>query len=113
MFIDPKLDPKELSPLVLAYVGDAVYELYIRTRLAGYPANTNCIKAVKYVQASKQAEIVHRWGLKIEDEDLVRRVEMPRGSSCHGDVVDYRWHRLGSSARYLYLTGQEERLRSF
>ncbi|HHT89817.1 MAG: ribonuclease III domain-containing protein [Bacillota bacterium] len=116
MFIDPKLDPKELSPLVLAYVGDAVYELYIRTRLAGYPAKMHKLHrmAVKYVQASKQAEIVHRWEPELtEDErNLVRRGRNAKGgSSRHGDVVDYRYSTgLEALLGYLYLTGQEERL---
>ena len=47
-----------LSPLTWAYVGDAVYELYIRTKLIN---ETNLkphklhIEAIKYVKAGAQA----------------------------------------------------------
>ncbi|HBG02788.1 MAG TPA: Mini-ribonuclease 3 [Firmicutes bacterium] len=116
MFIDPDFDPRELSPLVLAYVGDAVYELYVRTRLAAYPAKMQKLHrmAVRYVQASKQAEIIHRWepALTEDERDVVRRGRNAKsGVARHGDVVDYRYSTgMEALLGYLYLTGQRERL---
>ena len=116
MFVDPNVNPRELSPLVLAYVGDAVYELYIRTKLAAYPGKVQQLHrmAVKYVQASRQAEIVHMWDPKLTDDerDVVRRGRNAKGGMSHrGDVLEYRYSTgLEALIGYLYLTGQKERL---
>ncbi|HBN97079.1 MAG TPA: Mini-ribonuclease 3 [Firmicutes bacterium] len=116
LFVDRKLDPRELSPLVLAYVGDAVYELYVRTQLASYPAKMQKLHrmAVKYVQASRQAEIIHAWEPKLSEEerDVVRRGRNAKGGMSHrGDVVEYRYSTgMEALVGYLYLTGQKERL---
>ena len=65
-FIDRKKDIKDvdmLSPLVWAYVGDAVYELYIRTHLIN---NSNAkphklhVESIKYVKAKAQADILKK-----------------------------------------------------
>ena len=55
-------DVNQLSPLTWAYVGDCVFELYIRTYLVD---NTNLkphklhIESIKYVKASSQAEMLN------------------------------------------------------
>ncbi|HKM42404.1 MAG TPA: ribonuclease III domain-containing protein, partial [Limnochordia bacterium] len=70
--------------------------------------------AVKYVQASRQAEIVHMWDPKLTDDerDVVRRGRNAKGGMSHrGDVVEYRYSTgLEALIGYLYLTGQKERL---
>lgn len=50
-----------LSPLQLAYVGDAVYELLIRTNILKKELNVNHLhkSAKKYVKAEGQSKIVH------------------------------------------------------
>ncbi|HHT68885.1 MAG TPA: Mini-ribonuclease 3 [Firmicutes bacterium] len=116
MFVDEKTNPRELSPLVLAYVGDAVYELYIRTKLAAYPGKMQKLHkmAVQYVQASSQAEIVHAWEPQLteEERDVVRRGRNAKGGISHrGDVVEYRYSTgMEALVGYLYLNGQMERL---
>ena len=56
-----EMDVNMLSPLTWAYVGDAVYELYIRTNLVN---NTKLkphklhIESIKYVKAKAQADIL-------------------------------------------------------
>jgi len=58
-----KEDINLLSPLTWAYVGDAVYELYIRTNLVN---NTKLkphklhIESIKYVKAKEQADILKK-----------------------------------------------------
>ena len=53
-------DVNMLSPLVWAYVGDSVYEMFIRTYLIN---NSNAkphklhIESIKYVKAKAQAEL--------------------------------------------------------
>ena len=68
---EPKRTPEEvnlLNPLVWAYVGDSVYELFIRTNLVN---NSNAkvhelhVSAIKFVKAAGQAKI-----LKAIEEEL-------------------------------------------
>lgn len=82
-------DKKEInlmSPLTWAYVGDAVYELYIRT----YLINTTNLKphklhieSIKYVKAGAQAQILHDLmpELSEEEQDIVRRARNTRKPS--------------------------------
>ena len=67
-----------MSPLTWAYIGDAVYELYIRNKLIN---ETNMkphklhIEAIKYVKAKSQAEKLNEIfdSLTEEEQDIVRR----------------------------------------
>ena len=79
--IIPKKDEMEvnmMNPLVWAYIGDNVYELYIRNYLIN---NSNAkvhelhINAIKYVKASAQSEILKIIETKLTDEEknIVRR----------------------------------------
>lgn len=116
-----KKDKKEInlmSPLTWAYVGDAVYELYIRTYLV---ETTNLkphklhIESIKYVKASAQAEILQKINpeLSEEEQDIVRRARntgnhhLPKNST----VAEYS-HSTAFEGLigYLYLTAQTERL---
>ena len=81
-------DAKLLSPLVWAYIGDSVYELFIRTKLVN---NSNAkphklhIESIKYVKAKAQAEILKKISSKLteEESDIVRRSEERRvGKEC-------------------------------
>ena len=68
----------QLSPLTWAYVGDCVYELYIRTYLIN---KTNLkphklhIESIKFVKASSQAKMLNNIydDLSDEEKDIVRR----------------------------------------
>ena len=74
-----------MSPLTWAYVGDCVYELYIRTKLVN---ETNLkphklhIEAIKYVKAGAQAETLQKIydELTQEEQDIVRRTRNTRKS---------------------------------
>ena len=51
------IDPRELNPLALAFVGDSVLELLVRTRLARHhrmSAGKLNVEKVKYVSARAQ-----------------------------------------------------------
>ena len=71
-------DVRMLSPLVWAYVGDGVYELYVRTYLIN---NSNAkphklhIESIKYVKAEAQAKLLGKIADSLTDEekDIVRR----------------------------------------
>ncbi|MBQ6998234.1 MAG: Mini-ribonuclease 3 [Clostridia bacterium] len=112
------LPPEQLSPLTLAFVGDAVYETYIRTRIAK-DVNMQVAKlhkiAIKYVSAVAQSKIVRSIeDVFTEEEQSVYK----RGRNAHShtsaknaDIVDYR-HATGFEALlgYLYLKKNSARL---
>ena len=68
----------QMSPLIWAYVGDCVYELYIRTYLVD---NTKLkphrlhMESIKYVKAGAQAKFLNQIYEKLteEEKDIVRR----------------------------------------
>ena len=55
-------NPSEYSPLVLAYIGDAVYEVYTRERILlknpNMPAHKLHMENIKYVKAHAQSDSV-------------------------------------------------------
>ena len=111
-------DVKMLSPLVWAYIGDSVYELFIRNKLIN---NSNAkphklhIESIKYVKAGAQANILKKIEDKLTDEekDIVRR-----GRNCqnhhvakNSNVAEYSYSTAFEALiGYLYLTKQDERL---
>ncbi len=119
LFPGEKIDrPHLLSPLVLAYIGDAVYELLVRGRVVakGF-ARTGEIhsESVKYVRADAQAGVLKaiEGMLTGEEAEIARRgrnarsPHTPRGTR----VAAYR-HSTGLECLvgYLYLKGNLDRL---
>ena len=107
-----------LNPLQLAYIGDGVWELLVRSRLIymGRSARHVHKDAVACVNAHAQSEAFRRIEemLTEEEADVARR-----GRNAHAhhaapknqDAADYRAATaLEALIGYLYLTGQEERL---
>lgn len=108
-----------MSPLQLAYMGDAVWELMVATHLIrlGYSVRHIHKEAVARVNAKAQAQVLQKiQGLLTEaEEDIVRR---GRNSHPHHaapknqERIDYQAATgLEALMGYLYLTGQDERLR--
>lgn len=108
-----------LSPLHLAYVGDAVYELLIRTYLLNKGMSVGELHraTTKYVKAKSQANIIHTLdkGLSEEEKNIVRRGRNSKTNTMpkNAEMIDYKY-ATGFEALigYLYLTGREERLSS-
>lgn len=112
------LDIETMSPLTWAYVGDAVYELYIRT----YLVNTTKqkphylhVEATKYVKAKAQAEILKKLeeSLTEGEKEIVRRTRNTQNHHLpkHADLADYTYATAFEGLiGYLYLTGNNERL---
>ena len=120
-------DIRAYSPLTLAYMGDAVYELVIRTVIverANRSANDLHKKATRYVKAETQAKIITALagdggeegsgGELTEDEKAVYK----RGRNAksyttakNATMSDYR-KATGFEALvgFLYLTGQMDRV---
>lgn len=119
--IERKKDIEEVKlmpPLVWAYVGDAVYELYIRTNLVN---NTKLnphklhVEAIKYVKAQAQAKILEKIteNLTEEEKDIVRRGRNAQNHHLPKNAnLDEYSHATAFEALigYLYLTKQDERL---
>lgn len=110
-------DIRMLSPLQLAYVGDAVYELLIRTYLLTMDSKVNMLhkKATKYVKAKGQADIVHRIEDKLTEEEktIVKKGRNAKSNSSpkNADLLDYKYATgFESLFGYLYLTNQDKRL---
>ena len=108
-----------LSPLTWAYIGDCVYELYIRTKLVN---ETNLkphklhIETIKYVKAQAQAEQLRRIqeSLTEEEKDIVRRGRNAQNhhlpKNCN--VEDYNYATAFEALiGYLFLTEQKDRLK--
>ncbi len=111
-------DPKLLSPGTLAFMGDAVYELYVRQRLverANMPVNKLHKLAVEKVRASFQSNAysVIEAQLTEEEQNIWKRgrnannIRAPKNA----DLVEYR-RATGLEALfgYLFLLGRRERL---
>ena len=114
-----KIDVNQMSPLVWAYIGDSVYEQYIREYLVTntkYKPHKLHMEATKYVKAGAQAEILKKLETELTDEelDIVRRTRntqnhhLPKNAS----VTQYMYSTAFEGLiGYLYLTGQKERLK--
>lgn len=114
-----KEEARLYSPLTLAFVGDAVYEQFVRDELvntANMPVRKLHSLAVKKVCAEYQAEAVRaleRAGeLSDEEADMLRRGRNAGGITApkHSSVADYRAATgLECLLGYLHLTGQDSR----
>lgn len=106
-----------LSPLQLAYIGDAVYELFVRTYLLnrGLKVNELHKEATKYVKAKSQSEIVHGIFDKLyEDEkSYVKKGRNAKSytSPKNANIVDYKYATgLECLFGYLYLNNKDSRM---
>lgn len=115
---DWRVDIKMMSPLQLAYVGDAVYELFIRTYLIGtnnISVNELHKQAIEYVKAKAQADITHYLEDKLTDEEwaIVKRGRNAKSGSApkNANLLDYRYATgFETLIGYLYLTERYERI---
>ena len=103
---EPKRTPEEvnlLNPLVWAYVGDSVYELFIRTNLVN---NSNekvhklHVNAIKFVKAAGQAKILKAIEDELTDEEknIVRRAR---------NTQNHHIAKNATPAEYAYATAFE------
>ena len=113
-----KSDIGQMSPLVWAYMGDAVYEKYIREYVIRQGLCKNGLlhrKSIKYVSAKGQAKILQNLDefLTEEEKDIVRRGRNsnPHSTAKNADIMDYKY-ATGFEALigYLYLEEKLDRL---
>jgi len=121
-FIKIERTPEEvnlMSPLTWAYVGDCVYELYIRTKLVNetyLKPHKLHIESIKYVKAKAQAELLEKIMDKLteEEQDIVRRARNTQNHHLpkNSNVTEYMYATAFEGLiGYLYLTKQDERLK--
>ena len=89
---------QQTSPLALAYIGDAIYEMYIRRMLIANPrlsVDKLHKKAVKYVRAKAQAEIVLALEKELGEEEwmIVKKGRNQKSKTVpkNSDIGDYRY----------------------
>ncbi|RDI39029.1 ribonuclease-3 family protein [Falsibacillus pallidus] len=112
--------PKQLNSLALAYMGDAVYEVYIRRHLlekGQVKPNQLHKEATKFVSAKAQAKFLHDFFqsdfFTEEEQAVIRRGRNAKSGSIpkNTDVQTYRYSTAFESLiGYLYLTGDTERM---
>ncbi len=111
-------DPLALPALTLAYLGDTVYDLYVRTVLAETlhaQVHTLHLAAAKCVCAKGQADAFRRIEPLLSEEELsaFRRGRNAHSGTVpkHADVRDYRVATgLEALLGYLYVKGADARI---
>ena len=112
---DPTL--KIPSPLLLAYLGDAVMEVLVREYLVGLPGvnSAKCNRlALEFVTAARQAEAAKRVREELteEEREVFTRARNAKSRSAPRNV-DLNTYRLATAFEalfgYLWLVGEHER----
>lgn len=111
-------DIRELNPLQMAYVGDTVHDLYVRSMLLsrGMAVGRMHRQAVRMVSAGAQARMLEHIEPELtqEEADIARRgrnSQAKHAAPRHADPADYA-HATALEALwgYLYLSGRTARL---
>lgn len=116
--MENQLNPNQLSPLNLAFVGDCVFSLLVRKRLvydANRPVNDLHRASVKLVNASKQAEFAERLIPFLTEKEIAvykRGRNAHTANSSKASTVEEYHKATGLEALFgfLYLGGEYERL---
>lgn len=112
-----KEDIAMLSPLQLAYIGDAVYELLVRTYLLkqNIPVRKLHRTTTNYVKAKAQAETIHLLDEKLSEEEkhLVKKGRNAKTNTMpkNANMIDYKYATgLEALFGYLYINGDDNRI---
>lgn len=114
----PEVDLKTYSPLTLAFIGDSIYDLIIRTLVVesgNAPVNKLHKQVTKQVQATAQAELFHKIEAQLSEEELAvyKRGRNAKSftSAKNAGIVEYRTATgLEALIGYLYLSGKISRI---
>lgn len=112
--------PNEYNPLVLAYIGDSLYDVYVRSRIIAEHGNLNAnkmhIMSINFVKAHGQSVAVSKIEDKLSDDELAAYKRGRNAKSYtvpkNADVGEYR-RATGFEALlgWLYIGGREERMK--
>jgi ribonuclease-3 family protein len=111
--------PSQYAPLALAYIGDGVYEVFIRSRMMelhpDLPAHKLHLQTVRYVKAHAQAKSMHALQEFLTEQEtaVYKRGRNAKSATVpkNADLSEYR-QATGFEALigYLYLNGETQRL---
>lgn len=127
--MNPNLNPKIINTTALAYIGDAVYEIYVRkyvletscdgSESVSFGAHVDALhkRAVRYVIAAGQAAALKAMMtsdfLSDEEMSIAKRARNHKSASKpkNSDAMDYKYATaLEALIGYLYLEDRVERL---
>ena len=113
------MDIREINAKTLAYIGDVVYELYIRKHVI-YKSHENVNKlhkkTIKYVSAKAQAKIISSIMNELNEEELEI---FKRGRNAEANTIpkntDVLTYKIATGFEaligYLYLEKKDERIK--
>lgn len=118
-FYNRDCDTENLSPLTLAFMGDTVFDMFVREQLicqANRPVNALHSSATRLVKASAQSKAMDKIMDMLTEKELT---VFKRGRNAHTNhraknASEGDYHRatgLEALFGYLYLKGEIERLR--
>ncbi len=118
-FVDKKVNPKQLSPLNLAFIGDCVYEMLVRETLvtdANRPVNDLHRESVKFVSAKAQTAAFERIKDILTEEEMAvyKRGRNAKVGHSPKSATEGEYHcATGVEALfgYLYLTERLDRIK--
>ena len=113
-----EMDIRTYSPLTLAYIGDAIYDLVIRTIVVergNSSANRLHRKTVAYVNARVQARMIDALEEELTEEEMAvyhrGRNAKSYTAAKNASIIEYRKATgLEALCGYLYLQGRQERM---
>lgn len=112
-------EARGLNPLVLAFIGDAIYEVFVRTYLVDnnryMSAHKLHVKAVSFVKAHAQNEIMKKIEDKLTEEEysIFKRGRNSKSGTVpkNAQVQEYRVATgFETLIGFLYITEQVDRL---
>ncbi|MCT8976531.1 Mini-ribonuclease 3 [Clostridium sp. CX1] len=112
-------DARQINPLVLAYVGDSVYEVFVRAYLVEKNRDMSVHKlhkkAIEFVKAHAQSEFIKKLEDKLNEEEIYffKRGRNSKSATTpkNADIQEYRFATgFESLIGFLYITEQSERL---
>ncbi|MFR5875383.1 MAG: Mini-ribonuclease 3 [Eubacterium sp.] len=118
-FVDKDINPKQLSPLNLAFIGDCIYEILVRESLvcdANRPVNDLHKESIKYVSAKAQTLAYERIAPVLTEEEtaVYKRGRNAKVGHNPKSATQGEYHiATGVEALfgYLYLSQNTERIR--
>ena len=118
-FNDTKIQPRQLSPLNLDFIGDCIYEILVREALvceANRPVNELHRESVKYVSAKAQTEAYAKIKDMLTEEETAQFKRGRNAKVGHSpkSATDAEYHTatgIEALFGYLYLSGKTERIK--
>lgn len=117
-FVCKEVDIRTYSPLTLAYIGDAIYDLVIRTIVVerGNQSAKGLHKTtIKYVNAKVQAKMIDALETELTEDEMAvyhrGRNAKSYTAAKNASIIEYRKATgLEALMGYLYLQGQTDRM---